>query len=87
MAEYSPHQKRIIKRYYDNAEGIGYQRLTELVSDIYLATGKKADKLWTQVATALKKLGLSEKRIDHILESKDLAILASVVKEMDDKHG
>ena len=86
MAEYTPYQKKIIKRYYDNQEAIGYQKLTELVSDIYLASGKKADSLWKRVGAALTKLGLSEKRIEHLLESRDVQLLANVVKEMNDRQ-
>ena len=80
--DYSPEQKKIIKRYYDNSETIGYQKLQELVSDIYLAEGKKLDRLWDRVAKALPKLGLSEQRIAHILLKRDPALLANVVKEI-----
>lgn len=83
MSEYTPHQKRIIKRYYDNQEGIGYQKLTELVSEIYLASGKKLDSLWKQAGTALKRLGLSEQRIEHLLSTRDVHLLANVIKEVD----
>ena len=41
MQDYSAHQQKIIKRYYENIDQIALQRLAELVGDLYLATGKK----------------------------------------------
>src|SRR5262245_25890203 len=48
MAEknYTPHQQKIIKRYYENMDGIQWQRLADLVGELYLAEGKKKDRLW-----------------------------------------
>ena len=40
MAERSKHQQKIIKNYYQNREAISLQRLSELVSELYLAEGK-----------------------------------------------
>ena len=34
MADLTPHQQKIVKRYYDNIDAIGLQRLAELVSDL-----------------------------------------------------
>lgn len=48
--EYTPHQKRIIKNYYDNLDDISNQKLGELIAEIYLAgTDKKKDALWKRV--------------------------------------
>jgi hypothetical protein len=41
LDDFSPHQQRIIKRYYENQDTIQLQRLGELVTDLYLAEGKK----------------------------------------------
>lgn len=79
---YSPYQQKIIKRYYDNADGIGYQQLAELTTEIYLAEGKKTDKLWAKVESALEKVQIPRTRIDHLLEKKDPKLLAEVVKEL-----
>ena len=43
--DYTPHQQKIIKRYYDNREQIDEQRLAELVTNLYLASDKKKKKL------------------------------------------
>ena len=41
MKEYSDHQKKIIKRYYDNRDDIDFRRLSEIASDLYLATRRR----------------------------------------------
>ena len=42
--DFTPHQQKIIKRYYDNQGAIHHQRLAELVSELYLAEGKKLQR-------------------------------------------
>ena len=37
MAERSKYQQKVIKNYYDNREAISLQRLSELVTELYLA--------------------------------------------------
>ena len=48
--DYTPHQQKIIKRYYDNQDTVMRQRLAELVSELYLSQGKKRQKAWTSAA-------------------------------------
>jgi hypothetical protein len=83
MADYSPYQQKIIKRYYNNFDGIQYQRLAELATDLFLAEGKKRDRLWKQVAESLTKLKFPESRIAHLLEKKDPALLPGILKELE----
>ena len=54
--DFSPHQQKIIKRYYNNQDGIQRQRLAELVSELYLSEGKKREGVWKRVISALQKL-------------------------------
>jgi hypothetical protein len=82
MENYSKHQQGIIKRYYQNFDQITWQKLSDLVGDLYLAEGKKRDKLWKTAATHMEKLGVPKERIDHILEKKDPVLLARLVKEL-----
>ena len=79
---YSKHQQRIIKNYYDNRDAISLQRLGELVTDLYLAEGRSRETKWKQAIAALEKLGLSQERIDHIRQQDSPAMLAKVVEEM-----
>jgi len=85
MADYSPYQQKIIKRYYNNFDGIQYQRLSELVTELYLAEGKKRDRLWKQVGEALTKLEFPETRIAHLLDKRDPALLPGILKELEGK--
>jgi hypothetical protein len=82
MDDYTKHQQKIIKRYYENIDQISLQRLSELVADLYLASGKKRDKLWESATACMKKLGLPQPRIDHVLDKKDPEMLARLVKEL-----
>jgi hypothetical protein len=82
LDDYSRHQQGIIKRYYQNFDKIQVQRLSELVTELYLAEGKKREKLWLSAATAMEKLKLPRQRIDHIVGKKDPVLLAALVKDL-----
>jgi hypothetical protein len=82
MADYTPHQQKIIKRYYENFDSIKSQRLSELATELYLAEGKKRDRLWGQVEQTLRKLEFPESRIAHLLEERDPALLVGILKEL-----
>ena len=83
MEDFSKHQQKIIKRYYENIDQISLQRLSELVADLYLTEGgKKRDKLWDSAVGCMQKLGVPQTRIDHILSQKKPELIASLVKEM-----
>ncbi len=87
MADYSPNQQKIIKRYYDNFDTIQYQRLSEMVTDLYLSEGKRRERLWIQVAEALGKLKFPAGRIEHLMQKRDPALLAGVLKELSGQGG
>lgn len=82
MADLTPHQQKIVKRYYDNLDTIGLQRLAELVGDLYLATGKKRQKIWDQIEAAMQKLNVPQVRIDHLKQKDNAALVADLVKEL-----
>ena len=84
---YTPYQEKIIKRYYDNQGDLKHQRLAELVSELYLAEGKKKAKAWADAAAAMAKLGVPQSRIDHLLKQRKPALVAQVVKELEGKKG
>ena len=82
MRDYTPHQRGIIKRYYDHKGDLMLQKLGELVSDIMVTDDEKARKrLWSQAETALKGLKVPSWRIAKILEAQDPNLLAEVVKD------
>jgi hypothetical protein len=86
MTDYTPYQQKIIKRYYDNQDTIQHQRLAELVSELYLAEGKKRQRAWEAAAVAMQKLGVPQPRIDHLLQQQNPALVAEVVKELEGKR-
>ena len=83
MADYTPHQQKIIKRYYDNQEILQRQRLAELVSELYLEKGKKLKKAWEAAVTAMQKLGVPQSRIDHLVQQSNPSLVAELVKELE----
>lgn len=85
MSDYTPHQQKIIKRYYDNQGTLASQRLAELVGELYLTKGKKLNQAWEQTAAAMQKLKVPQSRIDHLLAKRDPALVAELVKELEGK--
>jgi len=82
MAELTKYQRSIVKNYYENLDTALLQRLGEQVTDLYLAEGKKRDKLWTSVTGSLAKLGVPATRIDHVRKSDDARKLAQLLQEL-----
>src|SRR5262249_31727110 len=85
--DYTPYQQKIIKRYYDNQDTIQRQRLAELVSELYLSEGKKRQRVWKNITSALEKLGYSQQRIEHLLKQDNPTLVAELVKELEKKKG
>jgi hypothetical protein len=85
MAEFSKHQQKVIRNYYDNREGIALQRVQELVTELYLATGKKRQKHWESVALHLGKLGVKPEVIEHLQSQDNPELVATLVKKLMEK--
>ncbi len=83
--DFTPYQQKIIKRYYNNSDTIALQRLAELVGELYLSEGKKRARVWTQIASALERLGLKPERIAHLRQQDNPALVAEVVKDLEGK--
>jgi hypothetical protein len=79
---YTSHQQKIIKRYYDNLSDIKHERLAELVGELYLAEGKKKDKVWQTTGDVMAKLGVPASRIEHLLKQRKPELIADLVKEL-----
>ena len=79
---YSPYQQKIIGRYYDNRDQIDQTRLSDLAAELYLADGKKRERLWKQAAEVMQRLGVPPTRLEHVLKTVDPAILAEVVQDI-----
>jgi hypothetical protein len=80
--EYTQYQQKVIQRYYENKDQIDEQRLSELVTSLYLAPPKKQAKLWESAGELMTRMKVPASRIEHVLKSKDAAVLAKVVEEL-----
>ncbi|MCC6421167.1 MAG: hypothetical protein IT429_23270 [Gemmataceae bacterium] len=83
--DFTPYQQKIIKRYYENSDTLQLQRLATLVGDLYLAEGKKRQRLWQTAGEAMQKLGVPQSRIDHLLAQGKPELVAQLVKELEGK--
>ncbi len=80
---FTPHQQKIVSRYYEHRDTLMLQKLSEIVSDLYLCeTEKKAAGLWKSAATALKNAGANPVRMARVLETQDVKALAQLVTEL-----
>ena len=82
MAKHSRYQQNIIKKYYENRESIALQRLQELVTELYLAEGKKRERQWDLIIGHLEKLEIKPERIEYLRSKDDPALIAKVVEEL-----
>jgi hypothetical protein len=82
VAERSKHQQKIIKNYYENREAISLQRLSELVTELFLAEGKARQKQWKNIASALEKLKVPPARIEHLIKQDNPSLVAKLVEEL-----
>jgi len=75
--EYSDYQKDVINNYYRNLDAIALGKLSELVSELYLAdSDDRRARLWQRVHKAMLRLKLPAVIINHIMTKKDVQILA-----------
>lgn len=75
--ERSQYQESVISGYYKNLDTIMLQKLSELVTELYLAETKaKHDRLWDRAHKAMLKLKIRPATIDHIMAKQDVQVLA-----------
>lgn len=80
--EYSQYQQSVISDYYKNLDTIMLQKLSELVTELYLADSRaKRDRLWERAHKAMVKLKIRPATIKHIMEKKDVQILAGNLQD------
>jgi hypothetical protein len=82
MKDRSPYQQKIIKNYYKNRSALSHQRLSELVTDLYLAEGKKRATIWKRIRSALENLEVKPERIDHLEQKDNPELVAKMVEEL-----
>jgi len=82
MTDYTPYQKKLIERYYDQKDNILLTRLSEIVGDLLLTeSDRKKAGLWTRADKAMKALKVPDALREHILSSADPQVLARHVRD------
>lgn len=79
MTDRTPYQDKIIKRYYNNMDALMTQKISELVSDLYLTEGKKRSQVWKRIAAALSNLKVPQDRIDYLVGRDDPVLVAKLL--------
>ncbi|MDR3234308.1 MAG: hypothetical protein LBT46_11710 [Planctomycetaceae bacterium] len=82
MRDRTPYQEKIIKRYYNNRDALMQQKLTELVTELYLAEGKKRQQIWKRITVALVNIGVDAAQIENIAAADDAAQLAKFLESV-----
>ncbi len=78
------HQKKIIDRYYEHHDTIQSNKLSQIVSDLWLAEeGTNTTKLWGKAQVALMRMGVDANRVAKAVGKRDVEALAELVKEVD----
>jgi len=82
----SNYQNKLIADYYDNLDTIMLRKLSELVTELYLAETKaKKDKLWQRAHKAMLNLKVPPAILEHIMQKQSVVILAKNLKDWLDK--
>jgi hypothetical protein len=77
-------QKKIIERYYEHHDTIQTDKLSQIVSDLWLAeAGTNTTKLWGKAQIALMRMGVDANRVANVVGKRDVEALAALVKEVD----
>lgn len=78
--QYSKYQKGVIKSFYDNNETIKIQKLSEMVTNMYLETSeKKLENAWKKVEKFLQDLQVSKYHIETIMNERSLEKLSKKI--------
>jgi len=91
----NPHQKGIVRRYYEHRNDLMIQKLGEIVSELmiqklgeivselYLCDDpKKTDRLWERAEKALLNAEAPKPQVEVLMKSRDLKSLARLVNEL-----
>jgi hypothetical protein len=82
MDKRSRHQESIIRNYYKNQDALALQKLSEHVSELFLAEGKARQQRWKFIIMALEKLKVPKTRIEHLRKQDDPTLLAKLIEEL-----
>ena len=80
--ELSKYQQSVISGYYQNRQSLMLQKISELVTELYLAETKtKQDKLWQRVQKAMENLKVNPAVMEHIMKTRSAEVLAKNLQD------
>ena len=82
MENFSRYQQSVIKNYYKNRDAVSLQRAQELLTELYLAEGKKRDKVWDSMFTNLDRMGVPADQIEHLRKERNPELVAKLIEKM-----
>jgi len=78
---YSRYQQSVIRNYYNNKDNVSLQRAQELLTDLYLAEGKKREKVWDSLFMHLERIGVPADQLNHLKESRNPELVAQLIQK------
>jgi hypothetical protein len=81
MENYTRHQQSIIKNYYKNRDDVAFQRSQELLTELYLAEGKKREKVWESLFKNLERIGVPADQLEHLKAEKKPELIAALLEK------
>ena len=78
---YSKYQQSVIRNYYNNKDNVSLQRAQELLTDLYLAEGKKREKVWESMFMHLERIGVPADQLKHLKEQKNPELIAQLIQK------
>ena len=81
MENFSRYQQSVIKNYYKNRDSVSLQRAQELLTELYLAEGKKKDKVWESLLTNLERMGVPADQLEHLRKTRNPELVAKLIEQ------
>jgi hypothetical protein len=57
------------------------QRAQELLTELYLAEGKKKEKVWESLFTNLERMGVPADQIEHLRKVRNPELVAKLIEQ------
>jgi hypothetical protein len=81
MENFSRYQQSVIKNFYKNRDAVSLQRAQELLTELYLAEGKKKEKVWDSLFTNLERMGVPADQIEHLRKTRNPELVAKLIEQ------
>jgi len=81
MENFSRYQQSVIKNFYKNRDAVSLQRAQELLTELYLAEGKKKEKVWDSLFTNLERMGVPADQIEHLRNTRNPELVAKLIEQ------